>query len=294
MQKQFLVTISNDTESLSGVTFLCSFFKKISEHHVTLFHICRLDSNEVGTALSEMWMDPENKIQRYMSIGAKKGVEKAKELLAQSRMSIDQIITKTVEERYGKVKDILREGSKGLVDAIILGKRASYTMQWVFEKPADETAQAVIKDSCFSSPVWICPQPDPARKNVLVCIDGSDNSLRAVDHVGFILSKQDQHAVTLLHVSNGVELKNETVFDRAQSRLLEYGLTGERISKITRWGLSIPGTILGEAHQGGYAAVSLGLRGHVKQGLLKEYNLAGRTTSKIISKLENFSLWCCP
>lgn len=294
MQKQFLVTISNDTESLSGVTFLCSFFKKKSEHHVTLFHICRLDSNEANTALSEMWMDPENKIQRAMTLGAKKGVEKAKELLAQGRISIDQIITKTVEERYGKVKDILREGSKGLVDAIILGKRASYTLQWVFERPADETAQALIKDSCFTSPVWICPQPDPARKNVLVCVDGSDNSMRAVDHVGFILSKQDQHSITLLNVSNSIDSENETIFDRAQACLIEYDIKPERINKITRWGLSIPGTILGEAQHGGYAAVSLGLRGHEKQGILKEYNLAGGTTSKIISKLENFSLWCCP
>ncbi len=294
MQKQFLVTISNDTESLSGVTFLCSFFKKISEHHVTLFHICRLDSNEVGTALSEMWKDPEDKIQRYMTIGATKGVDKAIQLLAQSRMSIDQIITKTVEERYGKVKDILREGSKSLVDAIVLGKRASYTMQWVFERPADETAQAVIKDSCFTSPVWICPQPDPVRKNVLVCIDGSDNSMRAVDHVGFVLTKQDQHAITLLNVSSGVESNNESIFERAQSRLLEFDIKADRIKQMTRWGLSIPGTILGEAQRGGYAAVSLGLRGHVKQGFLKEYNLAGGTTSKIISRLEDFSLWCCP
>lgn len=294
MQKQFLVTISNDTESLSGVTFLCSFFKKMSQHQVTLFHICRLDSHEMSKALTEMWMDPEDKIQRYMTIGARNGVNKARELLAQGDMSINQIITKTVEERYGKVKDILREGAKSLVDAIILGKRASYTLQWVFERPADETVQAVIKDSCFTSPVWICPEPDLKRKNVLLCVDGSKNSLRAVDHVGFILSKQDQHTITLLHVSAVNDSNSEPVFNEAVQILNCYDIKNERIRTITRWGFSVYGTILSEIQNNGYAVVALGLRGHHKQGLLKEYNLAGGTTSKIINKLEKTSLWCCP
>ena len=164
MNKHFLVTISNDVEHLYGVRFICSFFKEMSEHHLTLLHIYRLDGDGMSKALTEMWAHPDDKIQGNLTVGARRSIDKAMALLGKSKMSIDQIITKTVAERYGKVKDILTEGSKGLYDAIILGRRASYALQWVFEKPADEIAQIMIKDSCCTSPLWICPETRARQK----------------------------------------------------------------------------------------------------------------------------------
>jgi hypothetical protein len=293
MKKHFLITISNDVDSLSGVHFVCSFFKKISEHRITLLHISRLDCNDTEKSLTEMWDHPDDKIRGQLTAGARRSIDKATTILGQSRMSIDQMMTKTVAERYGKVKDILMEGSRGLYDAIILGRRASYTMQWMFERPGDEIAQAMIKDSCFTSPLWICPEPEPGRKNVLLCVDGSESSLRAVDHVGYILSVQDQHKITLFHMENSNGTETEGIFQKASAILRSHQIADERISRKSTWGLSVPGTILSEAKSGSYGAVALGLRGQ-KHGLLKDFNLAGGTTSKLISKLEKSSLWCCP
>jgi hypothetical protein len=240
-----------------------------------------------------MWAHPDDKVRGQLTVGARRSIDKATSLLGQSNMSIDQMMTKTVAERYGKVKDILIEGSRGLYDAVILGRRASYALQWIFEKPGDETAQAMIKDSCFTSPLWICPQPDPGKKNVLLCVDGSANSYRAVDHVGYILSVQDQHKITLFHVGSGAGTDADEIFQRATAILHTHNIRNERINKNCSWGLSVSGTILGEIDKGGYGAVALGLRGH-KHGLLKDYNLAGGTTSKLIGKLDTSSLWCCP
>jgi hypothetical protein len=208
-------------------------------------------------------------------------------------MSVDQMITKTFAERYGKVKDILNHSSQGLYDAIILGKRASYTFQWFFERPADETAQAVIKDSLLSSPLWICPEPEAGRKNVLVCVDGSDNAFRAVDHVGYILSLQDQHAITLLHVENGGGMDANSIFERSLTILKDHNISADRVGRETTWGLNVAGTIMSYAEKGGYAAIAVGLHGH-EQGLLKQINLAGQTASNLINKTEKVSLWCCP
>ncbi len=202
MNKHFLVTVSNDYEHLTGVEFLCSFFKPLSEHQITLLHICRLDSKIAKNALLEMWDNPDDRVKGQLTVGAKKAMDKATTLLNKSKMSVDKMITKTFAERYGKIKDILNEGSSGLYDAIILGKRASYTLQWFFERPGDETAKAIIKDSSVTTPIWICPSPEIGRKNVLVCLDGSEESLRAVDHVGYTLAKQEQHNITLLHIEN--------------------------------------------------------------------------------------------
>ena len=294
MKKHFLVTISNDIDNLFGVQFITSFFKKVSEHQLTLLHINRLNSNVMEKTLGEMWRNPEiaDKNQEYQA--AQRSFDKVLTLLKQNNMSIEQMITKTVTERYGKVKDILTEGSKGLYDAIILGRRASYTMQWVFERPGDKTAQTMIKDSCFTLPVWICPEPDLTRKNILLCLDGSKNAYRTVDHVGYILSAQDQHTITLFHVENGTGTTSSSeIFQRAEKILKEHAIDSNRVNTQTTWGLSVPGTILNELKKEQYAAVAVGLHGEGKS-ILKNFKLAGDTTSKLINRLENTSLCCCP
>jgi nucleotide-binding universal stress UspA family protein len=293
MNKHFLVTVSDDYEHLTGVEFICSFFKKLSVHQITLLHICRLDANDMNKALMEMWEDPEVKVEGRLTVGARKALQKATALLSQSKMSVDQMITKTCAERFGKIKDILNEGNQGLYDALILGKRASYALQWMFERAADETAQAIIKDKALTTPLWICPAPEAGRKNVLVCVDGSDESLRAVDHTGYILARQDQHAITLLHVENGAGLDSEQIFARSVQALANHGIYDERISRETIWGLNIAGTVKSYAEKQGFAAIAVGLHG-VEQGFMKRINLAGGTTSSLIESAEKVSIWCCP
>ena len=240
-----------------------------------------------------MWAHPDQKVLGNLTTGARRSIDRAISLLAKSRMSIDHVITKTVAERYGKVKDILTEGSDGLYDAIILGQRASYTLQWAFERPGDEVAQNMIKDTCCTSPLWICPENEQDRKNVLLCIDGSENAYRAADHVGYILSAQDQHNVTLFHVASGISGTSKEIFERAESILNEHAVKSERIKQKVAWGLTVTGSILSEIGKGGYAAVAVGLHGQ-EHSLMKGFNMAGGTTSKLIYRLQKTALWCCP
>ncbi|MGW8193392.1 MAG: universal stress protein [Desulforhopalus sp.] len=293
MKKHFLVTVSNDINNLFGVQFICSFFKKSSQHQITLLHISRLDGAETEHSLLEMWSHPDERVRGQLTVGAKRSIDKSMAMLSESRMSVDQIVVKTVAERYGKVKDILTEGSTGLYDAIILGRRASYTLQWVFEKPGDETHQTIIKDSCFTTPIWVCPEQEQGRKDVLVCVDGSDNAFRAVDHAAFIVSRQDQHAIALFHVESSNGQNVDEIFSRATKILHDHHISDNRISCKSTWGLSIPGTIQNEIAKNHYGAVALGLRG-LNRGFLKDLKLAGGTTAKLINKLEKTSIWCCP
>jgi hypothetical protein len=293
MNKHFLVTISNDANILYGVRFVCSFFNHTSSHQITLLHICMREGQGMAGAMGQMWDNPSDTSQGQLSVQARKSINKARELLSQQKMSIDQVMIKTSVERYGKIKDILLEGAKGSYDAIVLGRRASYSLQWMFERPADETAQTIIRDSACTTPLWICPEPKSDRKNILLCLDGSENSLRAVDHVGFILGNQDHQQITLFHVETSGPATANEIFTKAETILHRYGIGSERINRRATGGLTVAGTILSELDKGGYAAVAVGLHGE-KLGLAKSLNLAGSTTAKLISKIEKASLWCCP
>lgn len=293
MKKNFLATVSNDYDQLTGVEFICSFFKNLSEHRVTLLHICRLDASNTNKALLEMWQNPDERVKGRLTVGAKKALDKATEMLSVSNMSVDSMITKTFAERYGKIKDILNEGEGGLYDAIILGKKASYTLQWFFDRPADETAKAILRDGSLSTPLWVCPIPEVGRTNVLLCVDGSAGSFRAVDHVGYILSLQNQHNITLFLVENGAGLNSDKIFQESIKILKDHAIASERISTHTTWGLNIAGTIISYAEKYSFAAIAVGLRGNNK-GFMKSINLAGGTATSLIERVEKVSLWCCP
>lgn len=290
MNKHFLATVSNEIDHLFGLQFICSFFSKMSENKVTLFHICR-DQNLKAT-LTSIWDNPHDVSAAPIPVEVKKSIEKAQLILQDHQVPVDHVVTKTVAEKYGKVKDILAESARGQYDAIVLGRRASYALQWVFDRPADETFQSMIRENSCVSPFWICPDVEPGRKNVLLCIDGSENGYRAVDHVGFILSNQEQHNITLLFVEKTVGIESVEIFERAVSILLEHKIKATRIQRTVVWGLSVPNTIISEAKKGKYAVVAIGLGGKQQDGV--NTRVAGPTAVKLISKLEKTSLWCCP
>ena len=290
MNKHFLATVSNEIDHLFGLQFICSFFSKMSENKVTLFHICR-DQN-LKTTMTSIWDNPHDVSAAPIPVEVKKSIEKAHLLLQDHQVPVDHVVTKTVAEKYGKVKDILAESARGQYDAIVLGRRASYALQWVFDRPADETFQSMIRENSCVSPFWICPDVEPGRKNVLLCIDGSENGYRAVDHVGFILSNQEQHNITLLFVEKTVGIESVEFFERAVSILLEHKIKATRIQRTVVWGLSVPNTIISEAKKGKYAVVAIGLGGKQQDGV--NTRVAGPTAVKLISKLEKTSLWCCP
>lgn len=239
-----------------------------------------------------MWEGPDNSNSAQTSLQPKKAIHKAQKLLGDYNVPVDQVLVKTVAEKYGKIKDIVLESSRGLSDAIVLGRRASYTFQWIFDRPADETFQAMIKEQSCVSPLWICPDVDPSRKNVLLCIDGSENGCRAVDHVGFILSSQEQHEITLLHVENSVGTDCVEFFRRAEAILQTHKIDAKRINRNVIWGASVSNTILTEIQTGNFAVVALGMGGQKQRE--GRSRMAGGTTAKLISKIEKTSLWCCP
>lgn len=292
MEKKLLVAISNNAEHLYSIKFICSFFNAAA-YHLTLFHVCRRSSSKMSNVLTNMWDGPEGSHPVRPTAGAGRAIKTAVRLLTDCDIAIERVITKAIRERHGTVRDILAEGSQGLYDAVVLGRRASYALQWLVERPADETMQKMIKDYSCSSPLWICPAPDPARKDVLVCVDGSENAYRAVDHVGYFLADQDQHVITLLNVKSVNNPDDAAIFQRAETILHGHKIKEERIKRSSPWGLTIAGAILGEIEKGGYGVVAMGMHGQ-DIGRQKAFRLAGTTTSKLISKIENASLWCCP
>lgn len=294
MSLHFLINISSDTENLYGVRFFTSFCKNSDQCSVTLFHICRLDSRDSSASLMEIWKKPDASLEGMLAEGARLALDKARRNLEDASIVIREMKTKTVQERYGKVRDILCEGSEGLYDAMILGRRATYALQWMFDRPGDEIPKALIQQTAFSCPLWICCDPEEGRKNVLLCIDESASSMRAADHVGFIVSHTPLHSITLFHVNNSSKNNTAKIFDAATAILDSHNIERSRMHYKTTWGLSVSGAILSEKNRGRYAAVAIGVAGAPENGLLHRLSGKGETASALINKVSRAALWICP
>jgi hypothetical protein len=294
MSLHILINISSDTENLYGVRFFTSFCKSSDQCSVTLFHICRLDSRDSSASLMEIWKKPDASEEGMLAEGAQRALDRARRNLEDASVVIREMKTKTVQERYGKVRDILSEGSAGLYDAMILGRRATYALQWMFDRPGDEIPQALIQQTTFSCPLWICCDPEEGRKNVLLCVDGSASSMRAADHVGFIVSHTPHHSITVFHVSNSSKDNTSKIFNAATAILDSNNLERSRIHHKTAWGLSVSGAILSEENRGRYAAVAIGVAGEPGNGLLHSLSGKGETAAALINKISRAALWICP
>ncbi len=160
-----------------------------------------------------------------------------------------------------------------------------------------------------NNPVWIL-EGCIDSKNVLVCVDKSENALRAVEHVGFMLSGTDCHITifhTMRHLSRFVPMqvleeaedleklwKNKAgkeiapYIKKAREILLKAGLSEKQITtKVTEGSRSAADDILKEAQDNDHGTIVLGRRG---LSAVKEFFMGSVTTS-VLNRAVSLAIW---
>ena len=209
-------------------------------------------------------------------------LKKSKDKLLRWGWEDPQVQIKAQEKRVGLARDILFEAHNGLYDAVVVGRRGLSKVEEFFLG----SVSGKVLQGAGDIPVWLIGGKVEAHK-ILVALDGSENALRAVDHVSFIVEscRSDQIQVLLLNTWPGLvtltgprvipnlsslnasaqekhKNKMESFLDQAENMLLEAGLPAQRIKKKICWRCSdISKSILSEAEKGGCGTIVLGRRG---------------------------------
>ncbi len=205
MRRHFLVTISTDLKALHGLKFLGRFISDPTEIDVTLFLSApRPTKYDHGLPSFEEKNELELLTHKRQAQGINT-LEQAKRFLVTYYGFDPRHIDLKFKFRERPVNiDIILEGEHGLYDAIILGRRGLSRVQEIIE----DSVSSRIFAASHTIPIWIC-RPTPLDFNdILLCVDGSDPSLRITDHVGFILEAEPGHKVHVFHVWDPV--KEET------------------------------------------------------------------------------------
>lgn len=286
MEKRLLVTVGDDPDSLYGVRFVSSFFRVKEDISLTLLHVApRFEAmdekeymlvHEIDLMLCEIY---EKK--------GREALDKSRAMLLHQDFPSRLISTRLIQKRHGMITDIRDEAVRGNCNAIVLGRRGYSVFEKVFHPGLSED----VLDLDF--PLWICRRPERGLKNVLLCVDGSQWSPRACRHVGLMLEKEVDHAITLFYVDEGRGRKDfkESVLEPARAELMECGVSGERIGSLVSSESDVVKAIRREAEGGGYAVVALGRRGFKAEGELVSGRFMGSISLELCQRLEKASLW---
>ena len=229
---------------------------------------------------------------------------KAKRNLVKAGVAERDVGVMLREREVGIARDILTESAHGY-DAVVVGRRGLSEFQ---ESHLGSVSQKVV-EGIKDTPVWVVGG-DIEAKRILLAVDGSENSRRAVDYVGSIAA-ETKAEFTLFHVVRRFsflddytlqdhevegfweEVKKDIprMFRFYKTNLERAGVDGARIS--TRANLDSASRamdILQEAKEGNYGTIVMGRRGLSK---VRQF-LMGRVTNKVLQRAEKFAVWLVP
>ena len=236
---------------------------------------------------------------------AERIMTEAKSILLKEGFQEDNIKGVYRKKQIGIARDICTFAEDKGADALLITRRGRSRLEAFF---SGEISSKIVA-YCHACPVWVV-EGGVASQKVLIGMDTSENSLRAVNHAGLMLSGT-QCKITLFHskrhlrrfvpqevIEAAPELEElwrnkagEQIgpqMKKAKEMLLEAGLSEDQITtKIVDGSRSAASDILKESRSNSFGTIVLGRKGHSS---VKEYFM-GSTSSKVLQDSDGLAVW---
>jgi nucleotide-binding universal stress UspA family protein len=310
MQKKVLLAVDNTRPSRRALDYVRQLSSAISDLHYVLFHIqpmisLFLQEEARKSSLARTQLD---KVLKKNKEVAAKLLDDYRSGLEQHGIEPERIECVTKTRNLGYAKDIIELAQKEQYDAVVVGRRGISGLQKMYSG----SVTTDILEQSQVIPVWLVDGEVPSGE-MLMAIDGSEASLRAVDHVSFILSHRPDACLTLLHVSSNarnyceIDLKEQPnpeledivargdkacidqFYPHAMKKFEDAGIPKEQIRiETVQGGRRIGKSIMDFAQKGNYSTVIVGRRGVNKSFFM------GSASRYLINKNSNRALWMVP
>ncbi|WP_319541334.1 universal stress protein [uncultured Pseudodesulfovibrio sp.] len=291
MQKELLLAIGDDRAASFNLRFLKELFNDISDIRVTLFYVApKLASwhmhEETVTPTEEGLVE----LMAHKKDKGQKALEEARRWLKDmTGCSGDNVHIKVVHSKTGTVRELIDECRSGLYDAMVLGRKGFTWFEEVFENSVCH--ELIWQDVDF--PIWICKRPSSEpRQDILLCLDGSDASLRMADHASYMLADETKHNFTLFHVAKWdyETAIAEELFSKAIAVMKKNGVTEDRITSKCVVAKNVVKAIIQETAASSYMAVGVGRHGTTKRNK-KEKMFPTSVSVNLLRQLTDTALW---
>jgi nucleotide-binding universal stress UspA family protein len=306
MEKKVLLVVDGSIHSTHAVTYAARISSVVKDLSYTLFHVQPTLSRYL---LDEAECDLESRAALKKVV--RKNAEHACQILEQHKnrmvlMGIDEkrIETATQKKVMGIAKDILDRGQRGLYDAILVGRRGLSRLQQTF---MGSTTSQLVEHSRLI-PVWVV-DGDVESMKVMLAVDGSEASLRAVDHFSFMVGGNEELKVTVFHVTpmlrnycaidfdekesdagkviaRGARRCVDHFYAQARKKFTEAGLRDDQVElEVVKRSVDVGKAIVGQIRKQDYGTVVLGRRG------TGEAFFMGSVSKYVLDKTYGRALW---
>ena len=310
MQKKVLIAVDDSRHSENAIHYAAGLSESVKELKFVLFHVQPTISQYL---VDEARFKPSAnaELKKLMKKGhetAQTLLQKHKALMVSRGVAEDQVQAISLPRKFGVGKDILEYGTALLYDAIIVGRRGVSGLAEVFVG----SVSANVVDHSELLPVWIVDKKSPS-KGIMVAVDGSQSSLRAVDHLAFIFGGNPDVTITFFHatprladfcpidfsqsdtspleavIEQGDRVCIDRFYAHALKTLAEAGIGESQIHvEVQKGGFKVGKAILDACRKGGFGTLVVGRR-----GMDKRY-FTGSASRYLVNQFSGGALWVVP
>jgi len=309
--KKILIAVDGSSHSLDAVRYVALNFSS-TDLRVNLLYVMDTAAETFGDlekaefferkmrAKHTVWEKTEKK-------AAQDFLDEARSLLLRANFREDDVRVIIQERQVGIARDIIAESSRGY-DAVVVGRRGLSKLEDIFLG----SVSYKIVHGVENTPVWVVGG-DIRSKKMLLAVDDSDNSRKAVDYAStfavangaevklfnvvrefrldFLDISTPRGAEIEMRIVKELERDIQQMFAAYRKQLEWAGVEAVRISsKYTLQSGTRAGDILKEAREENYGTIVMGRRGLSK---VHEFFL-GRVTTKVLHRAADFALWIVP
>ncbi len=274
LKLKILIAIDGSKSSVAAVQYASKFFDP-QKADFTLIHILpNISDDETEKLHLKMTEQIQIKMEEFVTKLENAGYDKK------------QINVNIQKQINGVAKDIIAESENGY-DALVIGRRGLNDPTSII---VGATAYHMMKVINHLPVVIVGDNPDP--EHILIGLDGSDNSIKAINCVCNLMQRSSRKIV-LCHISEKQEIEKqhqqiESIIQNAEDRLVAAGFERPLIKKeILKGILSRAVAISKTAEKHHCGSVVVGRRG---LSMIREF-MMGRVTMKILHKAHTQAVW---
>ncbi len=309
MRKKVLVSADDSRHSKNAVQYAIQASAFIPDLHYVLFHVQPMVSLFLrDEAQKNIRTKIElEKLQKRNNESAHRLLDELRNEMVRHGINQERIEIATRQRKLGLAKDIIEYSQKNRYDAIVIGRRGLTRLQ----EMVMESASANIIEHSQVTPVWLV-DGNVTGSRLVIAVDGSEASLRAIDHLSFMLSGKPDAHLTLLHVSSrardycevdfgdepGDDLEEivargdkaciDQFYAHALQKFKDSGISDKQIETITIKGGNTGKAVLKYAEKENCGTLVIGRRGTEKAFFM------GRVSRYIISRGSDCAIWLVP
>lgn len=310
MEKKVLVAVDDSRHSQNALRYAAGLADAIGTMKFVLFHVQPTVSQYL---LQEAIARPDaraelNALMKRSHEAAHALLEKDKALMISLGVAEEAVQTMTLPRKFGVAKDILEYGTALVYDAIVVGRRGISGMTEVFMG----SVSADIVGNSELLPVWLVDDEGPST-GIMAAVDGSESSLRAVDHLAFIAGGNPDVTINFFHVSprltefcpidfnetdtssleaiiaKGDKSCIDRFYAHALKKLADAGIDERRIRiTVHQGGFKVGKAVLDAYRKGGFGTLVVGRRGMNKKFF------TGSVSRYLCNRFSGGALWVVP